>query len=207
MSLAGDGPLARMRSAWFSAMGITTAAGLGLVAFALNHGLPNIQELPFPNAPVEFDDARRELNAPTVSLSPARPARDSVPSPARAAPTQAGARTPDARLVESQVIATTPAPQTAPVVQPPPPSPKPHGPAPQPQPRSPSPVASPAAPSPPPTSQPAASAGVPKGKGAGLSWAPGQAKVKGVPAPTIPPTPQAAAEHAKKHAGKSDRGH
>jgi hypothetical protein len=231
MSVAGDGLMARMRTAWFGALGMSTAVGLGLVAFVLNQGLPSIRELPLPNAPVEFGDAQREPTAPTVSLPPIRPARDRDrdSSPARAESKQPGLRTPsDAKLVEARKTEAAPAPEPTPVELPPPP-PRVPDPAPQPQATSPSPVASPASPSPPPSSPSTASpkAKAPKGKGTGLGRALGQTKGKSghgtkgrddsgaegksEPPPTIPPAAQApgpkAADHATKHAGKSDGDH
>lgn len=211
MSVAGDGLMARMRTVWFGALGMTTAVGLGLVAFVLNQGLPSIQELPFPNAPAELGVAQNEQISPRADAASSRHdrgRRSSLPPPGRRqslpqAPTEA-------KIVESQAIAAAPAPEPIPNAPPPPPPSGGQGSNPQ-----------ASQPPQPPSSTPAASKNVPKGKGVGWSRAPGKTKKASEPVLTLPPQvgpdsqededeeeeAKEMGDHAEKHAGKSDRGH
>lgn len=223
MSVAGEGLIARLRSAWFGLLGMGTAAALALVALVLNQGFPGIAELPFPSAPAELGVSQNERVVPGAPRSASQPGetRASSSSPGG----EAGwtpSRTPaEAKVAESRTIAAAPAPEPVQIEQPPPPSTGDEGSAPQPQP----PPAAPTSPFPasPPT---AASVSAPKGKGWGWSGAPGQqAKTKdwpvkmndsapkakvppsppAIPKAVPPPKPRDVAE-IEKHPGKSDKG-
>lgn len=216
MSLAGDGLPARARTAWFGALGVGTAVGLGLVAFALNHGWPSFQELPFPSGPPVAGEARRAPTSETGAVGLVRRPREGGSSTGRADPVDSPdpQRIAGTNVVESRQVAVAPPPEPAPA--PPPPRSEPD-PSPQPQSASPPPVTSPPTPSSQPSAPSAESASAPKGKGVGLTRAPGQTKSKpagakpeSLPTPATPPTVPVSGPgnsgHARKHAGKSDGG-
>lgn len=178
MSVAGEGLIARLRSAWFGLLGMGTAAALALVALVLNQGFPGIAELPFPSAPAELGVSQNERVVPGAprSASQQGETRASSSSPGGEAGRTPSRTAVEAKVEESRKIATVPAPPPKPaqIEQPPPPSTGGEGAAPQPQP----PPASPISPSPA-SSPTTTSVGAPKGEDEGWSGAPGhQAKGK-----------------------------
>ena len=222
--MAGDGLMTRLRSAWFGLLGVSTATALALIALALNQGFPGIAEFPFPAAPTERGVAQNEKVASDTPPSTSQPDRTRAPS---SVPGDAPGQTPsrasaEVKTVESRTIAAVPPPEPVQIEEPPPPSTGDQRSAPQPQ--SPS-SSSPPTPSPAPSSPPTTSS-VPKGRGVGLSRAPGQqakakgqpakakgqpVKAKGQPAPVVPPVAKPPASEdvtqPEKHPGKSGKGH
>jgi hypothetical protein len=215
MSVAGDGLLTRLRSAWFGLLGVSTAAALALIALALNQGFPGIAEFPFPAAPAKRGVAQNEKVASGALPSASRPDRTRAPSSAPGdAPGQTPSRAPaEEKTVESRTIAAAPAPEPVQIEEPSPPSTGDQGSAPQPQSPSPS---SPPSTSPAPSSSPITSSSMPKG--VGLSRAPGQqakakgqpVKAKGQPTPVVPPVIKTPAPEditqPEKHPRKSGKG-
>ena len=218
--MAGDSLVTRLRSAWFGLLGMSTAAALALVALAINLSFPGIAELPFPVAPAELGVAQGEKVASGPPHSASRPVRTrALSSSAGAEPRQAPSRTPaEVKTVESRTIAAVPTPEPVQAEEPPPSNGDQRS-APQQQPQSPSsasPPASPVRPSPAPSSPPATSSRVPKGRGVGLSRAPGQqakakVKAKAQPPPAVPTVAKTPASEdvaqPEKHPRKSGKGH
>lgn len=112
-SVFGSGLPERLRSTSLALLGLTAAAGLGLVAFALHQGWPVAPDLPIPGVPFEAEvgHGRPVITEPAPSKV-VKGRRSGATVGDRSSPADAGPASSDSRLAAVDVVA---APTAAPV--------------------------------------------------------------------------------------------